>query len=40
MSVDEPVTPEELSATQMIENMLGDLEHEGSDLAVAPSKGW
>lgn len=36
--VDEPGTPEKLSASQIIENVLGDLEPEGSDIAIAPPK--
>lgn len=36
MRVDDPSMPEEQSATQMIENVLGDLEPKASNLAVAP----
>lgn len=38
MRAKEPDTSEELSATQMIENVVGDLEPEGLELVVAPLK--
>lgn len=38
MRVEEPGTLKELSATQMMENILGDLEPEVSDLSIAPQE--
>lgn len=38
MKAEEHCTPEELSATQMIENLVGDLEPVGSELVITPPK--
>lgn len=36
MKAAEPGTPEELFGTHKIENVLGDLEYEGSNLTLVP----
>lgn len=38
MSVDDPSTPRELSATQMIENVFGDLKLKTLGSTIGPSK--